>query len=157
MRRSEQRREAVFACYQCEVTGSDLQDVLGRAREGLGATAFTRDLAEGAARNASRFDSVIDAKAVGWSVERIAPLERCILRVAIHELTERPDVPAEVALDEAVEMAKRYCQVGAPAFVNGILGAVLRDLPAERLNPAEGESAAATGVDGPGGEGHGAG
>jgi N utilization substance protein B len=69
----------------------------------------------------------------GWSLERIAPLERSILRVGLLELLhpgaipgERA-IPAEGAIDEAVETAKRFCGSNAPAFINGILGTVLRD------------------------------
>ena len=58
---------------------------------------------------------------------RIAPLERNILRVALYELRHRPDVPDEVAIDEAVETAKELCSTDAPSFVNGILGAVQRE------------------------------
>lgn len=65
----------------------------------------------------------------GWTLARVAPLERNILRVAVHELSAG-DVPREVAVDEAVELAKQYCSADAPKFVNGILGSVLRELPA---------------------------
>jgi transcription antitermination protein NusB len=64
---------------------------------------------------------------VGWTVDRIAPLERNILRVALYELLRRDDVPAEVAIDEAVEAAKELCGAEAPGFINGILGAAVRE------------------------------
>src|SRR5204863_201496 len=60
----------------------------------------------------------------GWTAERLAPLERNILRVAVHELRSRPDVPPAVSIDEAVGLARRYCQPQAAAFVNGILGRI---------------------------------
>ncbi len=91
-----------------------------------GATPFTRELVEGVARERERLDALIDRHAVDWSVDRIAPLERNILRVALYELLERDDIPAEVAIDEAVEAAKELCSADAPRFVNGILGAALR-------------------------------
>jgi N utilization substance protein B len=78
-------------------------------------------------------DELIRAHASGWPLERIAPLERSILRVALAEMLhggelpgERP-LPAAGAIDEAVETAKRFCGADAPGFVNGILGAILRD------------------------------
>ena len=71
--------------------------------------------------------ALISAHARGWTLDRIAPLERSILRVALFELLHRPDVPAEVAIDEAVEAAKELCGTDAPGFVNGILGAVQRE------------------------------
>jgi N utilization substance protein B len=77
-------------------------------------------------------DELIARHASGWSLDRIAPLERSILRVALHELRSRPDVPAEVAIDEAVEAAKELCSAETPGFVNGILGAVHREEVAPR-------------------------
>jgi N utilization substance protein B len=78
-------------------------------------------------------DELIRTYSSGWPLERIAPLERSILRVALAEMLyggelagDQP-IPAEGAIDEAVETAKRFCGADAPAFVNGILGAVLRD------------------------------
>ena len=63
----------------------------------------------------------------GWSLERIAPLERSIMRTALYEALHRDDVPVEVAIDEAVELAKQYCGADAPGFVNGVLGAALEE------------------------------
>ena len=122
MRRGEQRRAAVVALYQADVTGRPAAELLGRD-----ATAFTRELVEGTLQHGPELDELIERHASGWSLDRIAPLERNIMRVALHELLQRPDVPAEVAIDEAVEAAKELCSVDAPGFVNGILGAVQRE------------------------------
>ncbi|MFY9265016.1 MAG: transcription antitermination factor NusB [Solirubrobacterales bacterium] len=126
MRRSDQRRLAVFALYQHDLTGRELADLFGRDT-----TAFTRELAEQTLAARGAIDQILRANiAEGWTLERIAPLERNILRVAVNELVNRTDVPREVAIDEAIELAKSYCSVDTPKFVNGILGAILRDLPA---------------------------
>ncbi len=119
MRRSDQRRDAVFAGYQHQVTGRPLNELLA------GAKPFTRELAEGVEANRGQLDELISRHARGWSLERIAPLERNIMRVALYEALHREDVPSEVAIDEAVELAKQYCGVDAPGFVNGILGAAV--------------------------------
>jgi transcription antitermination protein NusB len=122
VRRSDQRRDAVFACYQ--------RDVTGRALDGLiaaDARAFTRELAEGVQEHRQELDETIARHAKGWTTERIAPLERNIMRVALYEIGYRDDVPTEVAIDEAVELAKEYCGTDAPGFVNGVLGAAVRD------------------------------
>ena len=74
----------------------------------------------------AELDELIATHSSGWTLDRIAPVERNILRVALHELRSRPDVPAEVAIDEAVEAAKELCSAEAPGFVNGILGTVAR-------------------------------
>ena len=121
MRRSDQRRDAVFALYQREVTGRPIEDLLG------GAKPFTRELADGVEANRAQLDELIARHSKGWSLERIAPLERNIMRVALYEALHRDDVPAEVAIDEAVELAKEYCGADAPGFVNGILGAAVRE------------------------------
>ena len=127
MRRSEQRRAAGVALYQSDVTGRPAGELVeGRA------TPFTRELVEGVDGDAERLDALIERHARDWTLDRIAPLERNILRVALHELLDRDDIPAEVAIDEAVECAKELCAAEAPAFVNGILGSVQR----ERTAPA---------------------
>jgi N utilization substance protein B len=122
MRRQDQRRAAVVALYQQEVTDRSLADVLPRA-----ATSFTRELAEGVDAGRGSLDAVIGRHAVGWSLDRIAPLELSILRVALYEVLHRDDVPDEVAIDQAVEAAKELCGADTPAFVNGILGAAQRE------------------------------
>jgi transcription antitermination protein NusB len=122
LRRSDQRRAAVVALYQRDVTGRPLDVLLGRETR-----AFTRELAEGVATEQAELDALIERHAVGWTLDRIAPLERNILRVALYELLRREDVPAEVAIDEAIEAAKELCGADAPGFINGILGAVHRE------------------------------
>ena len=121
MRRSDQRRDAVFACYQHDVTGRPLQELLGPD-----VRPFTRELAEGVQQQRPGLDATIAELAKGWTIDRIAPLERNIMRVALYEISYREDVPTEVAIDEAIELAKEYCGADAPGFVNGVLGTAVR-------------------------------
>ena len=121
MRRSNQRRDAVFACYQRDVTGRPLEELIAGSRP------FTRELAAGVEAHREELDALIAAHAKGWELERIAPLELNAMRVALYEIGHCEDVPTEVAIDEAVELAKEYCGAGAPGFVNGVLGAVARE------------------------------
>ena len=121
MRRSDQRRDAVFAVYQHEVTGRPLGELLENAKP------FTRELAEGTQANLQQLDELIAKHSKGWALSRIAPLERSIMRTALYEALHEEDVPVEVAIDEAVELAKEYCGADAPGFVNGILGAALAE------------------------------
>lgn len=116
MRRSDQRRAAVFALYQEEVTGRSTEETLE------GAAPFSRELVEGVEANRDELDAEIAGLAKGWKLDRIAALEKSILRVALYELHHRDDIPDEVAIDEAVSLAKQYCGADAPGFVNGILG-----------------------------------
>ena len=76
-------------------------------------------------------DSLITGASAGWPADRLAPLERSILRVAVHELLDWPDIPDAVSINEAVELAKRYCQSEASGLVNGILGRILAERAAE--------------------------
>jgi len=127
VRRSQQRRAAVFALYQHDLTGRPLDDLFDRE-----AGSFTRALAHATADHTEELDAYIERHAKNWSVDRIAPLERAILRAALLEMLhgelmegDRP-IPPEGAIDEAVETAKAFCGADAPGFVNGILAAVLR-------------------------------
>jgi transcription antitermination protein NusB len=120
MRRADQRRAAVVALYQHE-TGRPIEDVLPPE-----ASSFTRELIDGVLQHQEELDALIGRYAEGWTLDRIAPLERSILRVALYEMLHRTDVPDEVAIDEAVEAAKELCAAEAPKFVNGILGTVKR-------------------------------
>lgn len=119
MRRSDQRRDAVFALYQRDVTGRDLEDLL------IDSKPFTRELATLVAADSERLDEIISSHLRGWTLDRIAPLELNIMRVALYEGLEMEEVPIEVAIDEAVETAKEYCGKDAPGFINGVLGAAL--------------------------------
>jgi N utilization substance protein B len=112
----------VVALYQSDVTGRPAPELVER-----GATPFTRELVEGVEADRGALDESIARHATGWSLDRIAPLERNILRVAVHEMRNRADVPVEVAIDEAIEAAKELCGADAPGFINGVLGAVQRE------------------------------
>jgi transcription antitermination protein NusB len=128
-RRSDQRRAAVFALYQHELTGRALDDVFERDT-----AAFTRALAHATSDHQEELDVLIGRHAEGWALERIAPLERAIMRVALLEMLH-PEliegdapIPPEGAIVEAVDTAKEFCAAQAPGFVNGILGAALREV-----------------------------
>ncbi len=120
MRRSEQRRDAVFVSYQRDVTGRPLAELVADSRP------LTRELAEGVDAHREELDDEIEAHAKGWSVDRLAPLDLNVMRVALYEI-EHTEVPHEVAIDEAIEIAKEYCGADAPKFINGILGAIVRE------------------------------
>jgi N utilization substance protein B len=120
MRRSDQRRDAVFASYQRDITGRPLQELIADARP------LTRELAEGVDAEREDLDETISEYAKGWTVDRIAPLDLNVMRVALFEI-EHQLAPVEVAIDEALEIAKEYCGADAPKFINGILGAIVRE------------------------------
>jgi N utilization substance protein B len=133
-RRSAQRRAAVFALYQHDLTGRPISDTLERD-----APLFTRSLAHAAEDYAADTDAIISRHAKGWTIDRIAPLEKAIMRVALTEMLHPDAVPADApippegAIEEAVQTAKTYAGAQSPSFVNGILAAALREM---REDPA---------------------
>lgn len=131
------RRQAVVMLYQHDVTGLPL-DQLERnaALAGVPLDPFARALVEGVSVDTASLDELITNASQGWSAERLAPLERSILRIAVHELLDWPDIPDAVSINEAVELAKRFCQSEAPSLVNGILGRILAERDAD--GPDEG-------------------
>ena len=111
----------MFLLYQWDVTGKPLASLYeGEIDE------YARELAESVAARAPELDTRITAAAEGWTADRLGAVERNVLRVAIHEL-DSGSVPPEVAINEAVELAKRYASDEAGRLVNGILGRIQRE------------------------------
>ena len=119
--RREARRAAVFVLYQWDLTGTPL----GSLYEG-DVDDYTRRIVDAVAARAPELDERITADADDWTADRLGAVERNVLRVAIEELDTR-EVPYEVAIDEAVTLAKRYASDDAGRLVNGILGRILRE------------------------------
>jgi transcription antitermination protein NusB len=119
--RREARRAALFMLFQWDVTGKPL----GSTYEGE-IDDFARETAQAVAARTAELDRRIDETTEGWPAERLGALERNILRIGIYEL-EQGDVPPEVAIDEAVRLAKRFASDEAGKLVNGILGRVARE------------------------------
>jgi N utilization substance protein B len=115
------RRTALVVLYQWDVTGQPLASLY----EGE-VDPFARETAEAVAAEAPELDRRITAAAEGWTADRLGAVERNILRIALHEL-DGDDVPDEVAIDEAVTLAKRYATDDAARLVNGILGRIVRE------------------------------
>jgi N utilization substance protein B len=115
------RRTALFLLYQWDVTEQPLASLY----EGE-VDPFARQTAEAVVANAAELDSRITEASEGWTADRLGAIERNILRIALHEL-DGEDVPNEVAIDEAVTLAKRYATDDAARLVNGILGRIVRE------------------------------
>ncbi len=131
--RRRAREIALQALYAVDVGGEDAPgealaglvallsgDPDGRAPE-AGEVAFARRLVEGATERREEIDALIEAASLHWRLRRMPTVDRNILRMATFELIGCPDVPASVAINEAVELAKRYGDRDSRAFVNGIL------------------------------------
>jgi N utilization substance protein B len=115
------RRTALFLLYQWDVTGQPLASLY----EGE-VDSFARETAEAVVAEATELDARITEAAEGWTADRLGAIERNILRIALHEL-DGDDIPDEVAIDEAVTLAKRYATDDAARLVNGILGRIVRE------------------------------
>ena len=125
--RTKARKRAVDVLYEADLRGDDRLAVLRDRIETANPTVpeHTVRLVEGVAEHASRIDSLIDAHASNWSLDRLPDVDRAILRMAVFELLWADDVPDAVVIDEAVELAKALSTDDSPAYVNGVLGAVL--------------------------------
>ena len=136
-RRTKARECAFQMLYQWDITREPMDRVATLFWQVRTTTDETRaraeQLARGAQRELERLDAAIAEAATNWRFDRIAAVDRNILRIAAYELTMELHTPASVVIDEAVEMAKRFSEADAPAFVNGVLDAVKR---AVRAHPA---------------------
>jgi len=121
MSRRAARRTALVVLYQWDVTGRPLASLYEGEID-----PFARELAEGVAERAEELDARITAAAIDWTADRLGALERNVLRIALYEL-DRGEVPVEVAIDEAVTLAKRYASEDAGRLVNGILARLAKE------------------------------
>jgi transcription antitermination protein NusB len=115
------RRTALFLLYQWDVTGQPLASLYEGEID-----PFARELAEAVIGRATELDGQITEASDEWTADRLGALERNVLRIGIDEL-ERGEVPVEVAIDEAVSLAKRYASDEAGRLVNGILGRIAKE------------------------------
>jgi transcription antitermination protein NusB len=121
MSRRQARRQALFLLYQWDLSGQEIGSQYAGEID-----PWARGVAEAVAARAPALDTRITAAAEGWTADRLGVVERSALRVAVYEL-ESDDVPAEVAINEAVAFAKRYASDDAAKLVNGILGRIQRE------------------------------
>ena len=120
--RREARESALSLLYEAESKGVRPVEVL--ADLPVPPDPFAAERVEGVDLHAERIDGLISQFAVGWPLERMAALDRAVLRLATYELLERADTPVGAILDEAVELAKTFSTEDSGRFVNGVLAAV---------------------------------
>ncbi len=125
--RTKARKRAVDVLDEADVRSRDRRSLLAeRVADGNPPVPdHTVRLVEGVDEHASRIDELIDTHASGWSIDRLPDVDRAILRMAVYELLWADDVPDAVVIDEAVELAKTLSTDDSPAYVNGVLGAIL--------------------------------
>lgn len=131
--RRRAREAAVQMLYQIDLAADDVERAIELYFQHLGpggddATELASELVRGCAAHLQAIDDRIREASKHWRLERMARVDRNILRLAIYELLQRPDVPRRVTLNEAVELAKRYGDENSPAFVNGLLDRIASDI-----------------------------
>ena len=136
-KRTKSRERALQALYQIDVASTDLEEALARFwRSFEPVERVVRQTAEalvrGVAAHRRQIDEAIEAVSVNWRLDRMAKVDRNVLRLAVHELLHRPDVPVKVVIDEAIELGKKVGSESSGAFVNGVLDRIAAGLPAAR-------------------------
>lgn len=153
--RAERRRAreaAMRALYQMDLSGCSIDraieySVMDSPDLDLSARSmdYARELALGVASDLPRIDVTIANLARDWSLDRMSPTDRNIMRVAVYEMLNVKEVPVAAAIDEAVEIAKTYGSADSPRFINGILGSLAEQLKAK---PSESKGSDESGDDG---------
>ena len=143
-KRTKARERAVQALYQIDVAATDLDEALSRFwksfepvdREVMD---LAEELVRGVARHRRDIDETIESVSTNWRLDRMARVDRNVLRLAVHELVHRPDVPVKVVINEAIELGKKYGSESSGAFINGVLDRIAAELPPERRADARDE------------------
>ncbi len=134
--RHQARKRAVDLLFEAEARGitpaevADGRNTLAQGQSDVSPlNPYTVTVARGVTEHAAHIDDLIAAHLQGWTLDRLPAVDRAILRVAVWELLHAEDVPEPVAVDEAVELAKRLSTDESPGFVNGVLGQIMLVTP----------------------------
>ena len=124
-KRSRSRQIALEALYQIDLVGADSQDLAAdytsiRSSDPV-VSGFARQLVEGVVQHRQELDRLLSEAADNWRLDRMAVLDRNIMRIAVFELLYIDDIPPKVSINEAIELAKRYGVAESGQFVNGVL------------------------------------
>jgi N utilization substance protein B len=135
--RRQERRLAIEILFQADVTGNDGRSALaGWIESGRTVPPFTRELVEGVTDHLTEIDETIGAHSEGWTIDRMASVDRTVLRAAVYELAFDRAVPVGVAIDEAVRAAKDLSTDDSGRFVNGVLGKIASELGPKAEGPS---------------------
>jgi len=131
-RRTRARELTMQALYQLNVQGPDLFQHLDRFFTEVEEDDFVRKLASdwtrGTWENLEQCDEPIITSTIKWQFTRLSPVDKSILRLSVYQLRFCPDIPPKVVINEAIELAKKFSTDKSPAFVNGVLDAILKKL-----------------------------
>jgi N utilization substance protein B len=140
--RRRAREAALQFLYQIEFTGDVSETALDEFWRSRGAAdpperPFAESLVRHVVDERPRIDRIVDAAAENWQVERIARMDLNLLRLAVAELIAAEPLPAEIVINEAIEIARKYCDGASSSFINGVLDRVARDLDTSRAHSDE--------------------
>ena len=125
--RTKARKLALDVLYQAELRGVDTQDILTELGERSGPVgSYARELVSGVAADQENIDATISKFARDWSLDRMPAIDRNLLRIAVFEIGNQADIPSAVAISEAVALAKELSTAESPNFINGVLGALVK-------------------------------
>ena len=137
-RRTRARERALQALYQIDVAAEGIDEALARFWKSFEPVeeevrTLAEELVRGVAKSRRRVDEAIEEASSNWRLDRMARVDRNVLRLAVYELL-RTDVPVKVVINEAIELGKKFGSESSGAFVNGVLDRIATGLPAERRN-----------------------
>lgn len=129
-KRHQARQDAFCLLFEKTFTDEDIDQIIEGATQtrDLKVDRFTLDLAKGTVEHVQEIDALIEPKLKNWKLSRLSRVSLSVLRMSVYELKYLTDIPAGVTINEAVELAKQYAGDDEYAFVNGVLGAVAKDL-----------------------------
>jgi transcription antitermination protein NusB len=125
MKRRKAREKAFQILFQIDINDINSDDAIDYFAEEEPIDSFTSDLVKGVMEHKETIDHIISEQLTGWSLMRIASVERTLLRLAVYEIKYLDSVPDKVAINEAIELAKAYGDDGASKFINGVLSKIV--------------------------------
>ncbi|HVP66345.1 MAG TPA: transcription antitermination factor NusB [Anaeromyxobacteraceae bacterium] len=142
-KRTKARERALQALYQIDVSATDLEEALARFWRNfepveIEVRELTEGMVRGVAEHRREIDEAIEGVSTNWRLDRMAKVDRNILRLAVFELRWRTDVPVKVCIDEAIELGKKFGSESSGAFVNGVLDRIAAELPPDRRGEGAG-------------------
>jgi len=128
MKRRTAREKALQALFQVNVSKTDPNEAIVHALDEQKSDQFMEALVFGTIEHEKELDELITPHLVNWTIDRLANIDKTILRMAVYELKYEHDIPANVTLDEAVELAKAFGDEQSSKFINGVLSKIKKDI-----------------------------
>jgi transcription antitermination protein NusB len=134
--RRKAREYALQMLFQWDITHDDIDQVMAtffqnQPEESADVIDFARRLVMGTVEHVERIDELIRRHAEHWRLDRMATVDRNLLRLAVHEFLESKDIPKTVAINEAIEIARRFSSQESPQFINGVLDSIKKELESQ--------------------------